>query len=216
MDKAKSDVVKTILEERLLAIIRHVGEKQSLKTVETMLQSGVKVVEITLNTVSAIDIIHKLRKEFGSEIKLGAGTVVLANEAAQAMEAGAEFIVTPVIVPEVITYCRYREVTVIPGALTPTEIATAYRLGADIVKVFPANVMGASYFKVLQGPLSHIPLAAVGGVTLENGRSFLDNGAKVLGVGSSLFANRLIKQGDWKELRELANKFKIMAGGKGV
>ncbi|WP_422447098.1 bifunctional 4-hydroxy-2-oxoglutarate aldolase/2-dehydro-3-deoxy-phosphogluconate aldolase [Thermoanaerobacterium sp. DL9XJH110] len=203
----KEEVRQFILDEKLIAIIRRIPQKHLFKTIETILEAGIKVAEITLNTDDSINLIKLLHKNFCDCMLIGGGTVTSAKAAGQAIEAGARFIVTPIMLPEVIEVCNDLDITVIPGAFSPTEIFQAYYLGADIIKVFPANTLGASYFKDLQGPMPEIPLAAVGGITLENGRAFLQAGANVLGVGSSLISRELIYAENWLELKELARKF---------
>jgi 2-dehydro-3-deoxyphosphogluconate aldolase/(4S)-4-hydroxy-2-oxoglutarate aldolase len=209
----ESKIVETILETRLIAILRHVGEKEIISTAETFLRAGISIAEVTLNSRSALELLQELNRQFGDRMVLGAGTVTTVEDARRAREAGAQFIVTPIFVPEIITYCREEKTVVIPGAMTPTEIAGAYRLGANFVKVFPANTLGLSFFKEIRGPFSEIPLVAVGGVTLENGRNYLDTGVKALGIGSNLASLSLIKQGDWEQLERLATDFVAMAKG---
>lgn len=201
-------VIDTILKEKLVAILRKIEGDKLFKVIDSLLEAGIRVAEITLNTEDAINLLGELVKRYGEEILLGAGTVIRVQEVEEAARSGAKFIVTPVMLPEIIQACKRFQLGVIPGACSPTEIYQAYSLGADIVKVFPAGSLGPSYFRELQGPLGNIPLAAVGGVTLENGRAFLEAGAKVLGVGSSLTPQQLVNVGDWTQLKNIAKRFK--------
>ncbi|SMB95178.1 2-dehydro-3-deoxyphosphogluconate aldolase / (4S)-4-hydroxy-2-oxoglutarate aldolase [Thermanaeromonas toyohensis ToBE] len=201
-------VIDTILQEKLVAILRKIEGDRLFKVIDSLLEAGIRVAEITLNTEGAINLLGELIKRYGEEMLLGAGTVTRIQEVEEAAASGAKFIVTPVMLPEIIQACKRFQLGVILGACSPTEIYQAYSLGADIVKVFPAGSLGPSYFRELQGPLGNVPLAAVGGVTLENGRAFLEAGAKVLGVGSSLTPRQLVNAGDWMQLKNIAKRFK--------
>jgi 2-dehydro-3-deoxyphosphogluconate aldolase/(4S)-4-hydroxy-2-oxoglutarate aldolase len=206
----KEQAVDFVIQEKIIAICRHVGEEKLLKTIEVFLQAGIRVAEVTMNTIGALDILRRLDQEFGDRMLLGAGTVTSPKAVEEAVLAGAQLIVCPNTVPQVISACRELEVVCIPGALTPTEITWAYGLGADIVKVFPASTFGHGYIKEIRGPLNHIPLAAVGGINLENGRAFLQAGAVALGIGSSLVSQQLIEEGKWEELGALASRYKAI------
>ncbi|CEP66195.1 Aldolase-type TIM barrel [Moorella glycerini] len=204
----KEEITQVILQERLIAILRNIKEEQLLKVMDVFEESGIKVAELTLNDPEAIRLLDMLTKRYSKNMLLGAGTVTSVEAARLSVEAGAKFIVMPTMMPDVIRACKDLKVTVIPGAFSPTEIHQAYRLGADIIKVFPANSLGTSYFREMQGPMPEIPLAAVGGVTLENGRAFLEAGARALGVGSSLTPRDILAKEDWLKLAELAKRFK--------
>ncbi|MGI9950778.1 bifunctional 4-hydroxy-2-oxoglutarate aldolase/2-dehydro-3-deoxy-phosphogluconate aldolase [Moorellaceae bacterium AZ2] len=208
----KEEITQMILREKLIAILRNIEEEKLLRVADIFLESQIRVAEVTLNSPAAIRLLSTLVERYGQDMLLGAGTVTSAEAARQAIEAGARFIVTPTMLPEVVQTCKELNVVVIPGAFSPTEIHQAYRLGADIVKVFPASSLGVSFFREMRGPLPEIPLAAVGGVTLENGRAFLEAGAKALGVGSSLTPRDILAKGDWPRLAELAQQFKQLVG----
>lgn len=210
---SKKQAVDFIVQEKIIAICRHVGEEKLLKTIAVFLQAGIKIAEVTMNTSGALEMLKRLDQEFGDRMLLGAGTVTSPQAVEEAVLAGARIIVCPNTVPQVISACRDLDVVCIPGALTPTEISLAYDLGADVVKVFPVSTFGPGYLKEVRGPLNHIPLAAVGGINLENGRSFLQAGAVALGIGSSLVSQQLIENGNWEELGTLAARFKAMAAG---
>jgi len=206
----QNEVRDLILSERIIAILRHVPGADVENILEALRQGGIRVAEVTLNTKGALEILQQMTKVTGTRMLLGAGTVTTAAEVEEAVKAGARFIVTPIMVPEVIEKCLDLGVVAVPGAMTPTEIATAQRLGAHLVKVFPASTLGANYFKELQGPMGHIPLIATGGISLSNGRSFLQAGAKGLGVGSSLVSPQLVSEGRWEDLRRVAQDYKEM------
>ena len=156
---------------------------------------------------STVDSIRKIASEANKEILIGAGTVLTEQQVVLASNAGAEFIVTPTTDPAVIRLANSLGMVTMPGAYTPTEINNAYKAGADFVKVFPASEVGCAYFKALHGPLGHIPLTAVGGVTMDNAKAFLAAGAVGLGIGGNLVSRKLIENGDYLGLAELAEKF---------
>ncbi|GFN24269.1 bifunctional 4-hydroxy-2-oxoglutarate aldolase/2-dehydro-3-deoxy-phosphogluconate aldolase [Thermanaeromonas sp. C210] len=204
----KEEITQMILREKLIAILRNIEKEKLLIVTDIFLESQIKVAEVTLNSPAALSLLSQLVERHGEDMLLGAGTVTSAEAARQAIEVGAKFIVTPTMLPEVVEICKELDVAVIPGAFSPTEIHQAYKLGADLVKVFPASTLGFSFFREMRGPFPEIPLAAVGGVTLENGRAFLEAGAKVLGVGSSLTPRDILAKSDWPRLAAIARRFK--------
>jgi 2-dehydro-3-deoxyphosphogluconate aldolase/(4S)-4-hydroxy-2-oxoglutarate aldolase len=156
----------------------------------------------------ALDVMKELRKEYGAKLLLGSGTVTTAAEAEATIEAGAEFVVSPSLHPAVIAATKASGKLSIPGALTPTEIVTAWDLGADYVKVFPCSAMGgASYLKSLLAPFPHLKLIPTGGVTLETAESFLRAGACALGVGSDLVNLAAVDQGTPEKITEAARAY---------
>ncbi len=180
----------------LIPVLRARSSSQAHAVVQAMLTGGVKVVEVTMTVPGAIDLIRELKHEFGSELLLGSGTVTTAEEAAATIAAGAEFVVSPSLHLEVIQVTRELGKLSIPGALTPTEVITAWRAGADYVKIFPCSAMGgASYLKSLLAPFPDLKLIPTGGVTLQTAESFLKAGARALGVGSDLVNLQAIDNG---------------------
>ena len=172
------------------------------------MEAGLTVAEITMTVPGAIKAIASVAKRFGDKVLVGAGTVTDAETATRAVDAGAEFIVTPCLVPEVIDAARRADVAVLPGALTPTEVFEAFRLGGDMVKVFPAqNLGGASYLRALRGPFPQIPLVPTGGVTLDNVRAMFDAGAAAVGVGSELISKDALARRDYAAISALAAQF---------
>jgi 2-dehydro-3-deoxyphosphogluconate aldolase/(4S)-4-hydroxy-2-oxoglutarate aldolase len=152
-------------------------------------------------------VLEKVAAKLGSRVLLGAGTVLDAETARIAILSGAEFIVSPTVNVEVIQLCRRYSKPVMPGALTPTEVVTAWQAGADIVKVFPSDITGPKYLKLLHGPLPQIRLMPTGGVTLETAAEYLKAGACALGVGSALVDPKLVAAGDLKQIEALARRF---------
>jgi 2-dehydro-3-deoxyphosphogluconate aldolase/(4S)-4-hydroxy-2-oxoglutarate aldolase len=173
-----------------------------------MMAGGVTVVEVTMTVPGALELLKELKQEYGAKLLLGSGTVTTAEEAQATIQAGAEFVVSPSLHPEVIAATRASGKLSIPGALTPTEVITAWRLGADYVKVFPCSAMGgASYLKSLLAPFPHLKLIPTGGVTLETAESFLRAGACALGVGSDLVNLAAIDQGTPEKITEAARAY---------
>src|SRR5579859_1871524 len=170
----------------LIPVLRAKNAKQAHAVVEAMIAGGVTVVEVTMTVPGAVDLLRELKREH-STILLGSGTVTTAKQAEATIEAGAEFVVSPSLHPEVIAATRAAGKLSIPGALTPTEVITAERAGADYIKIFPCSAMGgASYLKSLLAPFPFLKLIPTGGVTLETAANFLKAGARALGVGSDL------------------------------
>ncbi|GEN89268.1 bifunctional 4-hydroxy-2-oxoglutarate aldolase/2-dehydro-3-deoxy-phosphogluconate aldolase [Oceanobacillus sp. FSL W8-0428] len=179
------NTLEAIYLHKIIAIIRGAKKEDLLQIGAALKEGGVRLIEVTLNSPGAIEGIKQLKEAFGEEMRVGAGTVLDPESAKGAIDAGADFILSPTVSKETIKITkRYGKVS-IPGAFTPTEILTAYEEGADLVKVFPASI-GASYIKDIRGPLSHIPLVPTGGVGLDNIVDFQKAGAAAFGIGSSL------------------------------
>jgi 2-dehydro-3-deoxyphosphogluconate aldolase/(4S)-4-hydroxy-2-oxoglutarate aldolase len=178
---------QTIERVGLIPVLRAKNAAQAHAIVKAMIAGGVNVVEVTMTVPGAVGILKELKSEYGSELLLGSGTVTTADEAQATIDAGAEFVVSPSFHPEVIARTKANYKISIPGALTPTEVITAWRAGADYVKVFPCSAVGgASYLKALLAPFPHLKLIPTGGVTLQTAEGFLRAGARALGVGSDL------------------------------
>ena len=206
--RSRSSVVSKLREVGIIPVIRAPNADAAVAVVEALLQAGLTVAEITMTVPNAIDAIGSVAKRFGNEMLVGAGTVTDAETARRAMDAGAEFIVTPCLVPEVIDAARRADVAVLPGALTPSEVFEALRFGGDMVKVFPAqSVGGAAYLRSLRGPFPDIPLVPTGGVTLDNVREMFDAGAAAVGVGSELVSKDALARRDYAAIGALAAQF---------
>ena len=176
--------------------------------VDALVEAGLNVAEITMTVPRAIDAIASVTKHFGDRVLVGAGTVTDAKTVKHAVDAGAEFIVSPCLVPEVIEAAHRADVAVLPGALTPTEVFEAFRLGGDMIKVFPAqNLGGASYLRALRGPFPQIPLVPTGGVTIDNMREMFDAGAAAVGVGSELVSKDALARRDYAAIGALGAQF---------
>jgi 2-dehydro-3-deoxyphosphogluconate aldolase/(4S)-4-hydroxy-2-oxoglutarate aldolase len=207
-DRARSPAVAVIREIGIIPVIRADSADAAMAIVEALAEAGLVIAEISMTVPGAIDAIAAVSKRFADKVLVGAGTVTDAETARRAADAGAEFVVTPCLVPKVIDAARGAGVAVLPGGLTPTEIFAAFSAGADMVKVFPAqNVGGAAYLRALRGPFPDIPLVPTGGVTLDNIRAMFDAGAAAVGVGGELISKDALARRDYAAIGALAAKF---------
>jgi 2-dehydro-3-deoxyphosphogluconate aldolase/(4S)-4-hydroxy-2-oxoglutarate aldolase len=192
----------------LIPVLRARSAVQAHAVVKAMLAGGVTVVEVTMTVPGAVDLLRELKNEYGTKCLLGSGTVTTAAQAEDTIDAGAEFVVSPSFHPAVIAATKARGKLSIPGALTPTEVITAWEAGADYVKIFPCSAMGgASYLKSLLAPFPHLKLIPTGGVTHHTAASFLEAGARALGVGSDLVNLAAIDQGKPEVITEAARAY---------
>ncbi len=203
----KDEQVRTIEDSGLIAIVRFDRSEELVQVSRAIRNGGVCVIEFTMTTPNALEIIQSAAREFGDEVLLGAGTVLDPETARAAILAGAEFIVAPTLNPRVIETCHRYSKTVIPGAYTPTEILNAWEYGADFVKVFPAEIGGPEYLKAIRAPLPHVKLIPVGGVSLDNVRDFIRAGAAAIAVGSNLVKKSAVAGKRFDELTGLARQF---------
>src|SRR5580700_1279627 len=183
-----SETTQQIIERvGLIPVLRPKSVAQGRAVVDAMIAGGVTVVEVTMTVPNAVDLLKELNKAYGAELLLGSGTVTTADQAQATIDAGAEFVVSPSLHPEVIAVTKKNGKISCPGSLTPTEAITAWNAGADYVKIFPCSAMGgASYLKSLLAPFPHLQIIPTGGVTLQTAESFLKAGARALGVGGDL------------------------------
>jgi 2-dehydro-3-deoxyphosphogluconate aldolase/(4S)-4-hydroxy-2-oxoglutarate aldolase len=191
----------------VVAILRFFGRAEVEKLVPASMAGGLRNIEVTMNSDGAEELIRLTCQLVGDEGNVGAGTVTTLEEMTRALDAGASFIVTPAVIPEVIRGCVERQVPVMPGAMTPTEVLTAWRLGATLVKVFPADQLGPGHIKALKAPFPQIPLMPTGGVTVETLPVFRKAGADAFGVGGSLFDPKQAAAGKWDWFRVQAARF---------
>ena len=203
----KEKMLQFLIDNGVVAIVRADNSSQLVQVAEAIREGGVRAIEFTMTTPDALDLIKETSKKLGQDVLLGAGTVLDPETCRAAILAGAQFIVTPTLNTDVIKMCQRYSKVVVPGALTPTEILTAWDAGADMVKVFPATLGGPQYFKDLHGPLPQIKLVPTGGVSLENTGDFIKAGAVAVAVGSNLVNNKLVKEGKFAEIAETARKF---------
>jgi 2-dehydro-3-deoxyphosphogluconate aldolase/(4S)-4-hydroxy-2-oxoglutarate aldolase len=199
---------ETIERVGLIPVLRAKSIEQGRRVVDAMMAGGVTVVEVTMTVPGAVDLLKQLKKDFGDELLLGSGTVTTADQCQATIDAGAEFVVSPSLHPEVIAKTRKNGKVSCPGALTPTEAITAWNAGADYVKIFPCSAMGgASYLKSLLAPFPHLKLIPTGGVTLQTAESFIKAGARALGVGSDLVNLAAIEAGKPETITETAKAY---------
>lgn len=202
----------TVFDEHLssgvVAIMRAASSVDLLNAAEAVLAGGVSLIEVTMTTPGALRVIGQAVTRFGEQVCFGAGTVLDANAARAAIDAGAQFVVAPSVDLGAIETCRERGVPVMPGGFSPTEIVTAWRAGADLVKVFPAGLGGPSLIKALKAPLPHIRMVPVGGVTVANTAEFIRVGAEAVGVGAELVSQRLLDERDFATITARAAQFR--------
>jgi 2-dehydro-3-deoxyphosphogluconate aldolase/(4S)-4-hydroxy-2-oxoglutarate aldolase len=201
---SRHDDLQRTLDLGIVAIIRAPSGEQLVEVSQALLDGGIDVIEVTFTVPGVLDIISQVRKKLGDRILLGAGTVLDAESARAAMLAGAEFIVTPAVRPDVIEVCQRYDKLVMCGAFTPTEILHGWELGSDIVKVFPADIAGPSYLKAIHGPFPQIRLLPTGGVNLDTLATFVKAGACAVGLGSSLVEKDALQSRDMNRIRTLA------------
>jgi len=203
----KLEIISAIKKYKICAIIRGAEAEKAVKIAQSLFDGGIKLIEVTFNTDKAIEMIEAIKRTMGDKMYVGAGTVLDQETAILAINAGAEFILSPSISEGMIKVCnRYGKVA-IPGVMTPSEAVRAMELGADILKLFPAGELGPEYLKSIRSPLNHIEFIAVGGINLENAKSFMKSGAIGLGIGSSLVDNSLVINSKFTELEKRANSF---------
>jgi 2-dehydro-3-deoxyphosphogluconate aldolase/(4S)-4-hydroxy-2-oxoglutarate aldolase len=200
-------LVKRILDAGIVAIMRRTESSLAVETAEALLAGGVSVVEVTLNSPGALEMLEALARRVGDRMAIGAGTVMSAEEVRRAIGAGAQFIVSPHTDATVIEAARAADAPALPGAFTPTEIVRAWQLGASVVKVFPVGSVGPRYLRDVLAPLTEIPLLPTGGVSLENAADFIRAGARGLGLGSDLVSPKAITARDFGSLTARAQAF---------
>lgn len=202
------EILSSITEIGIVPVVRTSSAESAIQAVEAIYKGGIRAAEITMTVPGAVHALEKVADRFGGKIMLGAGTVLDPETARICMLAGAEFFVTPSLRVSVIEMAKRYSKVVCPGALTPTEVLTAWEAGADLVKVFPCgNVGGPKYIKALKGPFPQIEMVPTGGVNLETAGEFLKAGACALGVGGELVDGKTIQQGRYDVIEERARQF---------
>lgn len=207
------NLLAELLKKKIVAIIRGVSSENIVPVGEALYRGGIRFMEVTFNAASlqasedTLESIRRLREHMVPDMHIGAGTVLTVIQAELACDAGAEFIISPDTNPEVIRRTKELALLSMPGALTPTEVQTAWTAGADVIKIFPASAVGPGYFKALQAPLSQVKLAAVGGVDDTNIRSFCKAGAAAFGIGGSLVSSDRVSRKAWDEIETAARLY---------
>src|SRR3954468_11739933 len=207
MPRTKDQLFEQMLAAGVVAVIRAQSKEQLAPIAQALLEGGVPSIEVTMSTPKALAGIEALADAIGDKAIIGVGTVLDAHTARDAISAGAQFVISPVLDEEIIaTTKRYGKIS-IPGGFTPTEILRAWTAGADVVKVFPSTSLGPTYFKDLAGPLPQIRLTPTGGVDLKNAGDWIKAGAACVGAGSSLVTKDAMTKGDWASITANARAF---------
>jgi 2-dehydro-3-deoxyphosphogluconate aldolase/(4S)-4-hydroxy-2-oxoglutarate aldolase len=204
---SRHESLQRVLRSGLVAIIRADSSEQLVAVARALYEGGIDVIEVTFTVPDAVSVLSAVKKELGGKILLGAGTVLDPETARAALLAGAEFLVSPTVHRGVIQLALRYDKLVMPGAYTPTEILTAWEAGADIIKVFPADIGGPAYLKALRGPLPQVRLMPTGGVNLQTLPEFLQAGACAVGLGSALVEKSAVDRGDMERIRDLARQY---------
>lgn len=200
----RQQILNSLISSGIIAVIRLSEDKKIDYIISALSEGGVKSLEITMTTPNAIDIIKNISKKNKGDFLIGVGSVLDPETANTAIHSGAQFIVSPILNVDIIKMGHRYDKVVIPGAFTPTEIINAWESGGDIVKVFPATVLGPKYFKDIHGPMPQVKLSPTGGVNINNAADFIKAGAVCLGVGSALIDKKLVENSDWEELSKRA------------
>jgi 2-dehydro-3-deoxyphosphogluconate aldolase/(4S)-4-hydroxy-2-oxoglutarate aldolase len=200
----KEETLKSLIDCGAIAVIRLSDSKKLIKVAHSIYEGGIIGIEITMTVPDAINVIKKAAAYLGSYMIIGVGTVLDAETAQRAIDAGAKYVVSPVFKKEIIDTAHKNNIPVMPGAFTPTEAQTAFEAGADIIKIFPADVVGMAFFKGVLAPMPHLKLMPTGGVSLANAGEWLKAGACAVGVGSALLDKNAILSENYKVLTENA------------
>jgi len=207
-DMTKSSILSHIQTLGLVPVIRADSPDEAMRIIDAVKEGGVDVLEITMTVPGAIGVMEQVVSRYGNDVIVGAGTVLDPETARMCILAGAKFVVSPALNPGTVEICRRYSIPVMPGALTPTEVVSAWQAGADMVKVFPCSALGgASYIKALKAPLPQIELIPTGGVNLKTAGEFIKAGSAALGVGSDLVDLKALKESGPKVLTERAREF---------
>jgi len=209
----RESLLRRVLDCGIVAVVRSQSSSQLVEVCRALADGGVTVAEITFTVPDALEVLKAVKRELGSRILLGAGTVLDTETARAAILAGAEYLVSPTLNLDVIRLTRRYGKLSMPGAFTPTEILAAHEAGADIIKIFPAEVVGPGYFKAIHGPLPQVRLMPTGGVDLTTAEKFLASGACCLGLGSQMVDAKAVAAGDMETIRQNAAKYRAIVDG---
>lgn len=193
-------IYQTVRETKIITIVRGTNPDTIIDIAKAVADAGIRLLEVTCNTKGFAEMIAKLSDQGPGQMIIGAGTVITKDLCRQAIDAGAKYIIAPDTNPEVIGYCIENNIAVIPGAVTPTEVLTAKRYGAKMIKIFPATALGPDYIKMLKGPIDDIDFVAVGGVRPANVADFMAAGCVAIGIGGSIFKPEVIKNKQWHKI----------------
>lgn len=200
-------IIEQLAAAPIVPILRKVPYEKSASIVKALIDGGVTSIEVTMESEKAAEIIAETIDAYGAQVLVGAGTVLNVEDCQRAIEAGAQFIVTPALDEDVVAYAAEQGVPIIPGVFTPAEMLRAVKLGAEAIKLFPASVLGPAFIKDVKGPLSHISIMATGGITADTATDYLKAGAVAVGTGSALLKKDLIAANDWDGLKKETEKW---------
>jgi len=203
----KEKIISGLLTPGVVAIIRADNSEELIHASRALIAGGISGIEITMTTPNALKVIADVTREFGSSVLAGVGSVLDAQTAEAALAAGAEYVVTPVLRPDVIAFCNRVDKPIFSGSYTPTEAQTAYELGADFIKIFPADGLGPKYIQAIRGPLPHLNIVPTGGVDVTTAGAFIKAGCVAVAAGSTLVSKEILKNEDWAKLTDLAAQF---------
>jgi len=203
----KTDILNRMLEPGVIAVIRADGSEQLEHVARALRDGGVTAMEVTMTTPNALDVIKNVSRALGDSILMGVGTVLDETTARLALLAGAQFVVTPVMRPDVIALCNRYSIPIVSGAYTPTEALTAHEAGADFIKIFPADGLGPGYVRALKAPLPQLQIIPTGGVDVETCGDFIRAGCAAVAAGGSLVSKDILKKDDWAALSDLSARF---------
>ena len=205
---SKASIFKRICRVGILPVIRGDNQEEAIAAVDALAKGGIPVSEVTMTVPGAIDVIRNLARKNGDHLTIGAGTVTDVQKCEAAIDAGCRFVVTPILNLEVIKLCREKDVCVIGGALTPTEVHATFLAGADAVKVFPAKALGGpAYFKMLREPFPELPLVPTGGVTIDTMAEYFKAGALLVGAGGDLVSRDALRTGNMERITKRARQY---------
>jgi 2-dehydro-3-deoxyphosphogluconate aldolase/(4S)-4-hydroxy-2-oxoglutarate aldolase len=205
--RTRFETISLLTDPGLIAVVRTEQTGQVMPVCEALLAGGVQAVEITMTVPNALAALREAEGRFGKHAAIGMGTVLSAEMARAAVQAGAQFVVSPVTKVEIVDAAHALDRPVMLGAYTPTEAQLAWEAGADFIKLFPADDLGPGYIKALQAPLPHLRIVPTGGVNIETAAAFLNAGCAALGVGSALVSEQILRDANWAELTRLTKAF---------
>ena len=203
----KDQIIDGLLTPGVVAIIRADNSEQLIHASRALIDGGVSGIEITMTTPNALKVIADARRVFGDKVLAGVGSILDVKTAEAAIAAGAEYVITPVLKPDVIAFCNRVGKPIFSGSYTPTEAQTAFELGADFIKIFPADGLGPKYIQAIRGPLPHLKIVPTGGVDINTAGDFIKAGCVAVAAGSSLVSKDILKNQDWAKLTDLASQF---------
>jgi 2-dehydro-3-deoxyphosphogluconate aldolase/(4S)-4-hydroxy-2-oxoglutarate aldolase len=204
---SKADIISRLVDPGIIAVVRAPSADLVRPLSDALVKGGVIAIEVTLSTPDALRAIREVTADMGDRALIGVGTVLTTYECAAALEAGAQFVVSPILRPELARLAHQANRPIMLGAYTPTEAQIAHEAGADFIKLFPADTLGPGFIRSLLAPLPHLWFVPTGGIELSNAADFLKAGAAALGVGSALVSRHILENRDWNELTRLAEAF---------